>query len=137
MLPKEGSNLQQVSYCSMHCPCTAHVMCVYSNVIVENLVLYWIHTYHHLCQQGHSAEVICVHFNSVGDMLITGSFDNTVSVWDPASGRRLHTLIGHRAEISSAEFSYDGSIIATGSMDKTCKLWDCTTGKCISTLRLV
>lgn len=78
-----------------------------------------------------------MHFNSTGKQIVTGSFDNTVSLWDPNTGRRLHTLIGHRAEISSAQFSYDGSIIATGSMDKTCKLWDARTGKCFATLRYV
>ena len=73
----------------------------------------------------------------MGKQIVTGSFDNTVSLWDPHTGRRLHTLIGHRAEISSAQFSYDGSLIATGSMDKTCKLWDARTGKCFATLRYV
>ena len=37
--------------------------------------------------QGHSAEVICLSFNSVGESLLTGSFDHTVSVWDVATGK--------------------------------------------------
>ena len=37
--------------------------------------------------QGHSAEVICLSFNSVGESLLTGSFDHTVSIWDVATGK--------------------------------------------------
>ena len=36
--------------------------------------------------QGHSAEVICVSFNTTGDLTLTGSFDNTVNIWDTATG---------------------------------------------------
>lgn len=32
--------------------------------------------------QGHSAEVICLHFTSSGERLLTGSFDHTVALWD-------------------------------------------------------
>ncbi|CAB1347755.1 unnamed protein product [Coregonus sp. 'balchen'] len=69
----------------------------------------------------HSAEVISLSFNTVGDQLVTGSFDHTVSLWDVPSGRRVHTLIGHRGEISSVQFNWDCSLIITGSMDKSCR----------------
>ena len=36
--------------------------------------------------QGHSAEVICVNFSTTGDQILTGSFDNTVNIWDTATG---------------------------------------------------
>lgn len=37
--------------------------------------------------QGHTAEVLSLCFNTVGNQLATGSFDHTVAVWDVASGR--------------------------------------------------
>lgn len=37
--------------------------------------------------QGHSAEIICLSFNTLGDRIITGSFDHTVAVWDVEAGR--------------------------------------------------
>jgi len=89
------------------------------------------HTSHlYLCLlQGHTAEIISLSFNATGTHLITGSFDNTVMVWDVNTGKRVYTLVGHQAEISSAQFNFDCSLIATGSMDKTCKLWDFTRGE--------
>lgn len=37
--------------------------------------------------KGHSAEIICLSFNTYGTQLLTGSFDHTCSVWDVKSGR--------------------------------------------------
>lgn len=37
--------------------------------------------------QGHTAEVLSLCFNTVGNQLVTGSFDHTVAIWDVASGR--------------------------------------------------
>ncbi|KAK6296823.1 hypothetical protein J4Q44_G00329650 [Coregonus suidteri] len=82
----------------------------------------------------HSAEVISLSFNTVGDQLVTGSFDHTVSLWDVPSGRRVHTLIGHRGEISSVQFNWDCSLIITGSMDKSCRVWEAASEKCMATL---
>uniref|UniRef100_A0A4W5K5E1 Uncharacterized protein n=1 Tax=Hucho hucho TaxID=62062 RepID=A0A4W5K5E1_9TELE len=73
---------------------------------------------------GHSAEIISLSFNTVGDQLVTGSFDHTVSLWDVPSGRRFHTLIGHRGEISSVQFDWDCSLLFTSSMDKSCRVWE-------------
>uniref|UniRef100_A0A8C7KQF4 Uncharacterized protein n=1 Tax=Oncorhynchus kisutch TaxID=8019 RepID=A0A8C7KQF4_ONCKI len=75
-----------------------------------------------LTEIGHSADIISLSFNTVGDQLVTGSFDHTVSLWDVPSGRRVHTLIGHRGEISSVQFDWDCSLLITGSMDRSSRV---------------
>lgn len=40
--------------------------------------------------QGHSAEIISMGFSTDGRLMITGSFDHTVSVWDTHSGKWVH-----------------------------------------------
>uniref|UniRef100_A0A8C8CTI1 Uncharacterized protein n=1 Tax=Oncorhynchus tshawytscha TaxID=74940 RepID=A0A8C8CTI1_ONCTS len=75
-----------------------------------------------LTEMGHSADIISLSFNTLGDQLVTGSFDHTVSLWDVPSGRRVHTLIGHRGEISSVQFDWDCSLLITGSMDKSSRV---------------
>uniref|UniRef100_A0AAZ3R0E0 Uncharacterized protein n=1 Tax=Oncorhynchus tshawytscha TaxID=74940 RepID=A0AAZ3R0E0_ONCTS len=75
-------------------------------------------------EEGHSADIISLSFNTLGDQLVTGSFDHTVSLWDVPSGRRVHTLIGHRGEISSVQFDWDCSLLITGSMDKSSRVWE-------------
>ena len=61
--------------------------------------------------------------------------DQTVKVWDAASGREVLSFTGHRADIVSLAFSPDGKILATASWDKTVKLWDAATGQEITTLK--
>jgi dynein assembly factor with WDR repeat domains 1 len=54
--------------------------------------------------------------------VITGSFDNTVKVWDVRNGRCIHTLQGHQGEISSCQFNYASDLCISGSIDRTCKV---------------
>lgn len=35
---------------------------------------------------GHTAEIVSLHFNSDGDSILTGSFDNTAKIWDVSTG---------------------------------------------------
>ncbi|CAL8083240.1 unnamed protein product [Calicophoron daubneyi] len=103
---------------------------------------------------GHTAEVIALQFSQgglnptaegsegdsagyqetvcgagAGRLMLTGSFDHTVCLWDVRSGDRTHHLIGHAAEVAAAAFSYDASLVATASMDKTVRVWDTRTGR--------
>ena len=63
-----------------------------------------------------------------------GSSDETVRLWDAATGRLLKTFTGHMDSVSSVCFSPDGKTIASGSLDRTVRLWDTATGKHLKTL---
>ena len=49
--------------------------------------------------------------------------DNTVRVWDAASGAELIVLRGHENWIRSVAFSPDAGRIVSGSMDDTVRVW--------------
>ncbi len=53
-----------------------------------------------------------------------GSYDQTVRLWDAASGQALQTLQGHTGWIWSVCFSPAGQALASSSVDGTIKLWD-------------
>jgi len=83
----------------------------------------------------HSMSIWAVAYSSDGRMLASGSMDNTVKLWDVASGRELKTLGGHTREVRSLVFSPDGKTLASGSSDGTIMLWDVATGIESKTLR--
>ena len=74
-------------------------------------------------------------FSPDGRRIVSGSYDETVKVWDAATGQEILTLKGHTGCVLSVAFSPDGRRIVSGSDDKTVKVWDAATGQEILTLK--
>ena len=62
-------------------------------------------------------------FSPNGDVLVSGSYDATIRLWDITTGEQLETLDGHTYSITSVAVSPDGRTIASGSYDGTVLLW--------------
>ncbi|KIS66794.1 uncharacterized protein UMAG_10852 [Mycosarcoma maydis] len=65
-------------------------------------------------------------------VLISGSLDNTLKIWDVRTGRCIRTLFGHVEGVWSLDV--DKLRIASASHDRTIKIWDRDTGYCQNTL---
>ncbi len=83
---------------------------------------------------GHSDVVKSVAISPDGKILVSGSYDKTIKVWDLVTGKLLHTLTGHTQRVTCIAISPDGQIIASGSYDRTIKLWAITSGELLGTL---
>lgn len=83
---------------------------------------------------GHTTLVNSVVFSPDGHTLASGSFDQTIKLWDIASGEAVRTLRGHIGSVTSVAFSPDGNTLASGSGDTKIKLWSLTSGKGLQTL---
>ncbi|MHB9295703.1 putative serine/threonine-protein kinase PkwA [Pillotina sp. SPG140] len=73
--------------------------------------------------RGHQGSVRSVAYSPDERFIVSGSFDNTVKIWDAKSGRNLRTLTGHTSWVNSVAYSPDGRRIVSGSLDKTIKIW--------------
>lgn len=64
---------------------------------------------------GHTAAVVSLTFTPDGTRLVTGSWDRTVALWDPHTGRRIDRLTGFGHVIRAVDVSPDGRRIAVAS----------------------
>ncbi|MBN1564495.1 MAG: protein kinase [Anaerolineae bacterium] len=78
--------------------------------------------------EGHDAAVRSGVFSTDGALILSGSRDNTLKLWDAATGEELHTFTGHEDWVNRVDLSPDGTLAISGSADATVRLWDVATG---------
>ncbi|MGB3508184.1 MAG: VWD domain-containing protein [Microcoleaceae cyanobacterium] len=83
---------------------------------------------------GHSGVVFSVAISPDRQTMVSGSGDNTIKVWNLATGSLKATLTGHSNGVEYVVISPDGQTIVSGSADKTIKVWDLATGSLKATL---
>jgi WD40 repeat protein len=76
------------------------------------------------------------YFSPDGKRLAVAFIDQTVRLWDTATGKEILTLQGHDGAISDLCFGPDGRCLATASLDKTVKVWNAATGEEIRTFQM-
>lgn len=65
-------------------------------------------------------------------VLISGSLDNTIRIWDVESGKARKTLFGHIEGVWSVQS--DKLRVVSASHDRTIKVWNHGDGNCLATL---
>ena len=85
-------------------------------------------------QTGHSGWVFSVAFSPDGKLLASGSGDQTVKIWDVATGTELRSLRGHTYNVEAVVFSRDGKLLVSLSGGNEIKIWNLPQGSLARTI---
>ncbi len=77
--------------------------------------------------EGHVDSVHSVRFSPDGSVLVSGSKDRSIRMWDTAQGGEIGLFAGHDGAVLDLAFSPDGQRLASGASDKKARLWDVQT----------
>ena len=62
-----------------------------------------------------------------GTLLVSGSFDKTVRLWDSQTNVAAGVLTGHDASVQAVAISGTGKLVASGGDDRSIRLWNVET----------
>ncbi len=74
--------------------------------------------------QGHTAPVEAIAIGPNGYILVSGSADHTIRLWNLNTGQVLHRFLGHQASVQTVAISPNGRRFVSGSLDRTILAWN-------------
>lgn len=84
--------------------------------------------------QGHTDWVVSAAFSPDNRTALSASQDNTLILWDIATGEALRRFTGHEDWVWDAAFSPDGTLAASASQDGTLMIWSVASGEALHRL---
>lgn len=67
-------------------------------------------------------------------MLVSGSYDEAVFLWDVRAGRVMRSLPAHSDPVGGVDFLRDGTMVCSCAGDGLIRIWDSGSGQCLKTL---
>lgn len=84
---------------------------------------------------GHSNSVASVAHNPNGQILASGSYDNTIKLWNLTKNKEIRTFKGHSAWVAAVAITPNNKSLVSSSYDNTIKLWNMVNGQQIRTFK--
>jgi hypothetical protein len=80
----------------------------------------------------HADSVMTASFDPKGELVVTGSADNSARIWDAHTGEPIGKPLQHGGGVPAVCFDLTGERIVTASDDESARIWDAHTGEPIS-----
>ncbi|OMJ08295.1 Cell division control protein 4 [Smittium culicis] len=81
---------------------------------------------------GHTQSVRTV--ATIGNLIVSGSYDKNLRVWDVVTCRCVHELIGHTEKVYSVVIDAANNFVISSSLNGEIRVWDLLQGSMISVL---
>ncbi|VDP28367.1 unnamed protein product [Soboliphyme baturini] len=78
--------------------------------------------------------VYALAMNPSGSVLVSGSTEKIIRVWDPRTCQKIMKLRGHTDTVKSVVLSRDGTLCLSGGSDGSIRLWHLGMQRCITTI---
>ncbi len=85
--------------------------------------------------RGHNGNVHSIAVAANGRLLVSGSADRTIRLWDVMTWKCLATLEGHTAPITGVAIDGNAQLVVSSSLDETVRVWDLVSFRSLGTLR--
>ena len=85
--------------------------------------------------QGRFARFMSGVFSGDGARILTGSWDNTLSLWDITTSKRIQRFEGYSSTVYSVGFTPDGKRIVSGNGDRITRFWDVESGALLDAIK--
>uniref|UniRef100_A0A8C3TD66 Neutral sphingomyelinase activation associated factor n=1 Tax=Chelydra serpentina TaxID=8475 RepID=A0A8C3TD66_CHESE len=92
------------------------------------------HHFELLAELEHDVSVNTIHLNAANAMLVSGTKEGTISIWDVTTATMLHQLSCHSGTVYDAAFSPDSRHLLSTGEDGCFKVIDVQTGMLISSM---
>lgn len=110
---------------------------IYSNFfLVDTNIMIWDLTKEVCIRKliGHSNTIRCLEVDPKRQILISGSDDKTINIWNYETGQLIKTL-KDQGEVTCLQINPINNLLISGSGDKTVKLWSLKDWKLVKTLK--
>lgn len=83
---------------------------------------------------GSKDSIYSLAMNPSGTIIVSGSTENTLRIWDPRTCNKVAKLKGHTENVKALVVSEDGTQVVSGSSDGKIKLWSIGQQRCVQTI---
>ncbi|XP_055601483.1 WD repeat-containing protein 48 homolog isoform X2 [Uranotaenia lowii] len=83
---------------------------------------------------GSKDSIYSLAMNPSGTIIVSGSTENTLRIWDPRTCNKIAKLKGHTENVKALVVSEDGTQVVSGSSDGKIKLWSIGQQRCVQTI---
>jgi hypothetical protein len=79
--------------------------------------------------RGHKGWICCLAFSADGKRLASAGRDQTIRLWEVATGREVHAVETDQGEVAALALAGDAKTVAAVARDQMVRLWEVATGK--------
>ena len=88
----------------------------------------------YLKSPGKNSPINCVSFHPEGQLIVVGSWDSRLTIWDTYNTKKLKVLKGHSTSIQACEYFQSGRHIVSASLDGEVRIWSTRSGVAVGVI---